>query len=479
MNRRVFLRDCGLLLGGMAVSRPLMGLSASSQPVKRPDVLLICLEDVSPQRFGCWGGPCLTPNIDQLAASGVRFDLAHTNCPPCNPSRTTLLTGIRPETHQVFSNQQDWREVMPNRVTLPQHFRENGYETVRIGKIFHGAYEHKPSWSRELKERNNPALQPQSRSIKGAGADLIGMSKEEMKAARAEGDELGKGGSPFAWGSSGKDETQDRDWQAAEQAIQLLQEEHDQPLFLAVGFHKCHLPFIVPQKYLDMYPPEKIQLPKNASHEDPKSNPDHRTLTDETWREAIAAHYACLTFADDLVGRILKALDETGRRENTIVVLWSDHGFMLGEHYEWRKSQLFEIGVRSALLISVPGITKPGSVCTRPVESVDILPTIADLCGLPMLDGIEAISMKPLLENPSIAWKKGAITYSHGLKNRSIRTERYRYSEYDKGHAQLFDYETDPLEHRNLAGDPAHTQTVEELAGLLKAGWKSCLPPKV
>jgi len=458
---------------------------------KRPDVLFIAIEDVSPHRFGCWGNKiCKTPNIDRLAGQGMRFDQAHSMTAICNPSRTSLLTCLRPDTTKIYGNGIDLKKAAPNSQSMPEQFKKNGYETIRIGKIFHKAYDHKSSWTRAIAEGQGlPRPKNKMRRAKGPDVDVeegqARMAQLKRDGKKAEIAALRKKwgnpyGSPFTWGGTGRDDLEELDGMLATQAVRVLEGKRDKPLFLALGFHAPHLSWRAPDKYFDMYPPEKMVLPVR----DPKAGKsrDHRMLTEETWREAIAAHYACLTFIDAQVGRVLEALERSGRADNTIIALWSDHGYMLGEHYKWRKAKMYDQSTGVALIMKAPGVTSAGSVCKRPVESIDIFPTLFELAGVPMPQDIEAVSMKRLLEDPARPWKRGAVT-AYRTK-RTIRTERYRYSEelkrkHKKTVKSLFDHQTDPHALKNLAGDPAHAATVSELSKLLNGPWQDLLPPDV
>lgn len=499
MNRRKFIRTSSIGLGALAWGRA-SHVWPEAKSAKKPDVLFIMIEGTPPSRLGTWGNPiCKTPNLDRLASQGLRFDLAQCMAPPCNPARTSLLLGLRPESTKTFSNRTDWRPLHPNIVTMPQHFRKNGYETIECGKIFHGAFETRESWDRIIAPTEGlPAPTHKRRALVGpdaASAEAMRKIKRQGKgkakaAAKKAGaavseDDGQAGGVPFVYGPTGLDDLEEHDGMVAEQGVRVLGQKHDKPLFLALGFTRPHLPYACPDKYFAMYPPEKITLPENPV-DVPKSR-DQRLVNDATWREAIAAFYASLTFADTCIGRVLDALDKSGRADNTVVVFMADHGYMLGEHYQWRKGQLYEEGVTVPMIMKVPGVTKPGSICKRPVEFIDVFPTLFDVCGIPQPPGIEAISMKPLLENPSRQWKKGAITVQGGPANGTIRTDRWRYWEYGaKGGGQigvrsgvaLFDHQTDPGEFVNLAKDPKCKDVVAELHGLLQGGWKACLPPE-
>jgi len=483
MERRGFLKAASLLVGGLSLSQG--GSGTADAKSGRPDVLFISIEDFSPHRLGCYGNPvCKTPNIDRLASEGLRFDLAHCSAAPCCPSRTSLLSGLRPETTGVFGNGDDWSRMLEPGTTMTEHFMANGYETVRVGKIYHRGngnriYDDTSRWNRIIEETEGIDRPRQAaRAPRGPGVEYARKRAE----ARKKGIMLG-GGSPFMYGPTGRDDLDETDGMLAEQGVRLLsQTRGDKPLFLALGFHKPHLAFTAPDKYFDMYPPEEMVLPKNLDTDvdgmpvDKSQLDEKNPHTLEQWREAIAAHYACLSFIDAQVGRVLDALERSGRADNTIVVLWSDHGFMVGEHFKWRKGQLYDHSVLVALIVKAPGVTRPGSVCKRPVESIDIFPTLFDLCGIPIPDGLEAISMKSVLENPDRPWKKGAIT-THGTNDKSICAERWRYTEYGgPENAELFDRKNDPHELYNLAKEPKYAGTVARLSKLLAGGWRACLP---
>ena len=457
---------------GTAVSGAVIGVlramtgRAAAAHTERPDVLFIAIEDVSPHRIGCYGNKvCQTPAIDKFATQGLRFTQAHSN-PLCCPSRTALLLAIRPGTTGVVGNSTDWHKTVPNAQPMPRHFRQHGYETIRCGKMYHGRFEDEASWDRVLGPHDGVSSRRGQIQKRGPGV-------------------VNRGGTPYVYGPTSGEDITGKDGGVAEQGVRMLQnrQEGDKPLLLCLGFHATHLPHHAPQKYFDMYPPEQMEIPRNPGADDSgmppagvfKSGNPH---TLEQWREAIAAHYACLSYIDSQVRRVLDALEESGRADQTIVVIWSDHGFMLGEHFLWRKGPLYNESTQVALLMRVPGVTKPESVCKRPVESVDIFPTLIDLCGLPQPKAIEAVSMKKLLANPTLPWKKGALMWGPG-KDRSIVTQRYRYNEYvgnKKRESELFDHETDPNEFVNLAENLEMAEVRERLSRLIAEGWRACLP---
>ncbi|MCE5307850.1 MAG: sulfatase [Acidobacteriales bacterium] len=464
MDRRSFLSLAAALPARGAAARPF-------------DVLFIAIEDLATCQ-SCYGNPvCRTPNLDALAAGGVRFDNAQCAFPLCNPTRSALLSGLRPPTTGVLGNSLDWNTRLRPGTTLPEIFRAGGYETVRVGKIFHAAngpnvFDDSARWSRVIPEREG--VPKPSREKDPAPRVLFGnVSAGERRAVydyRA-----------WVWGPQGRGDLDCNDGAIAEQGVRVLSKKPgDKPLFLALGFHRPHLPLHAPAKYFEMYPPASIPLPRNPER-DPDDLPhkygklvDH-AMTDATRREAIAAYYACVTYVDACIGRVMAALKSSGRDRNTVVVVFGDHGFHIGEHRLWQKMTLFEQSCRVPLIISVPGVTKP-AVCRRPAECVDIFPTLAELCGLKPPAGIESISMVPLLRNPARPWKKGAFTYINNGK--TVRTERWRYTEWGgPDRAELYDREADPGEFTNLARDTKHASTAAELSRLLEGDWRAALPP--
>lgn len=336
----------------MTIAVPLVGLTPAAAMPKHPNVVFIAIEDFSPQRLGCYGGPVRSPNIDQLAADGVLFEKAYCMSPVCNASRTALFTGLRPDTTGVFSNSQDWREMLPGITTMPMHLRAHGYDTVRIGKMYHGLWEHDASWTDVISEIHD-------RSITGAKRPVISPKKPPT----GKRDNL-------KWGPTGNDPTGDRDGQIAEQAVRFLATDHERPFFLGIGFHSPHLAFRAPDRFHELYPPEEIELPQTPVddlEDTPIGGPhaDQRRLSTEEWRQVVSSHYAAISYSDWCVGKVLDALDRTGRADDTIVVLWSDHGFMLGEHFLWRKGDLYEMSARVAFIWRVPSVTPKGASTLR------------------------------------------------------------------------------------------------------------------
>ncbi len=425
---------------------------------ERPNVLFIAIDDLR-NEMGCYGHPAVqTPHMDRLAERGMRFDRAYVQATFCNPSRTSFLTGLRPDTTGVHDNRTWFRDRLPHVVTLPQLFRENGYHTLRIGKIFHGAK------SMEDPRAWDSAIYPQATPLgrKGVGRNLTGGRVKWCRWLAAEGE----------------DEDQP-DGQIAREAIRFLKEKTRKPFFLALGFHKPHDPFNAPKKYFEPYPLESLKLyrdPPDRTPDLPQAlggawKKEFDKFTDRERREFLRAYYAGTTFVDAQIGKVLKTLEEEGLAGKTIILLASDHGYHLGERGWWNKNTLFELTARTPLIVSHPEMKAKGKNCLRLVEFVDIYPTLAGLCGLTPPSNLEGRSFAPLLDNPGQPWKEGACTQLQRGKiaGRSLRTERWRYTEWDGGRqgAELYDHESDPGEYRNLAGDLKSAEVVKKLKALL------------
>jgi iduronate 2-sulfatase len=447
-----------LTLTLISVLRP--PTSAAAQP---PNILFIAVDDLS-NALACYGDPVAkTPNLDRLAASGVLFDRAYNQIPLCNPSRASVLTGLRPDTLKVYDLSRHFREDNPDVVTLPQLFRQNDYFVARVGKLYHynvpfgigtNGLDDAPSW--------DLVINPKGRD-----------TTDEKLIFNAEPHRAISGA--LSWlAAEGTDEEQ-TDGMIATEAIRLLKKNKDRPFFLGVGFFRPHTPFVAPKKYFDLYPLEDMKLPF-APEGDRVDIPvaafahncpvPHYGLAEPTVLKAMQAYYACVSFVDAQVGRILDTLDETGLAENTTVVFWSDHGYHLGEHNGiWQKRTLFEEGSRAPLIIRHPGAKGNGTPSKRIVEFVDLYPTLADLAGLKAPTNLPGRSLHPLLSDPAKQWNGSAITQvlrpadkrlATPVMGRSIRTDRYRYSDWAEGTAgvELYDHNTDPHEFTNLALTP-------------------------
>lgn len=412
----------------------------ADEPEARPNVLFIAVDDLN-DWIGCLGNhPGIkTPNLDRLAARGTLFANAHCAAPACNPSRVALLTGMRPSTTGIYTNYQPWRPHLPDAVTLPQHFIAGGYDVTGCGKIFHGRYLDDASWQKYFKQSNDP--KPSEDVLNDPHSHAGGI----------------------VWGELNVSDEQMSDYKMASWTIGQLSRELDKPFFLACGIYRPHMPWQVPREYYEMYPLDSVQLPKvkendltdvpPAGVQMAKPQGDHATIErTDNWRHAVQAYMASITFADAQVGRVLDALDASPHAKNTIIVLWGDHGWHLGEKEHWRKFALWERATKAPLMIVAPGITKPGSVVHQPVDFVNVYPTLCDLCDLPRGEHLEGWSMRPLLADPKASWDHVALT-THGRNNHAVRDARWRYIRYADGGEELYDHESDPNEWTNLADD--------------------------
>ena len=448
------------------------------------NVLFISVDDLNTM-LGCYGHPEMhTPNIDRLAERGTLFNRAYCQFPLCNPSRASVLTGLRPDTTGIKNNDTDQGDTFDS-VIIPQYFKAQGYHTRSVGKIAHGwfSWSDRASWS-----------EPLWRLPYGSGE--INASHRSWRSLDVADDEL----------SDGK---------YASKAIEVLTEIKDLPFFLAVGFDKPHVPFRAPTKYFDLYAPQDFTLPTHSSF--PENAPlfavsaEPYKLSDAKTLELTHAYAACVSYIDAQVGRVLNQLETLGLTEKTLIVLWSDHGFHLGEHAKWQKDTLFEPSVRIPLIVSVPDQSNAGAETDALVELVDIYPTLCDACQLPIPTELEGHSMLPVIEQPTSEWKSAAfsqlrrqrgqtyyrnnslqsltgidLTRDDSVDGYSMRTERYRYTEWgaysklgetiaDLG-AELYDYQSDPNETVNIANFPENAELITRLSEQLSAGWQAALP---
>ncbi|MEW4487194.1 sulfatase [Thalassoglobus sp. JC818] len=450
--RLISQRSISIWVGILAVLMHLPMADAS----EKPNVLFIAVDDlndwISP--LGGYEG-CQTPNLERLAARGMTFTRAYCAAPACNPSRASLMTGVRPWTSGVYHNPQPWRPAMPDVLTIPQHFSANGYRSTGAGKIFHGAFDERASWDDYMKKGGDP---------------------KPTKAVTS--DPHSKAGG-IVWGVLDVEDSEMNDYATASHTIELLEADHEKPFFAACGIFRPHMPWQVPRKYYDMYPLEEIKVPyvpegdlddiPEAGVKVAKPQGDHaKILETDNWAYAVQAYLASITFADAQIGRVLDALEESQYNDNTIVVLWGDHGWHLGEKEHWRKFALWEEATRVPLFISVPGMTEPGSRCDRTVDLMSLYPTLCRLCDLAMLEQLEGTSIVPLLKDADAKWIVPAIT-THGRNNHAIRSEKFRYIHYEDGSEELYDHESDSGEFNNIAGDPGMKEEIEKL--------KRWLPP--
>lgn len=447
---------------------------AAESAQKPRNVLFIAVDDLN-SRLGCFGDPIAhTPNIDRLAKRGIAFSHAYSQYPFCNPSRVSLMTSLRPDTTGIYDLETELRSVRPDVVTLPQMFRQNGYFVARVGKIYHygvpreigtDGQDDAPSWEYKF----NPI-----------GRDKTEQDKIHMVSMGGYKNTIGFS---MSWlDMDGPDEDQ-TDAKGVTETIRLLKEHKNKPFFIAMGFFRPHTPWIAPKKYFDLYPPEKIQLPRRDPMSEQaippiarKIKPDDYGLSEKDLKDCFRAYYASISFMDAQLGRLLDSVEQLGLADNTLIVFWSDHGFLLGEHGQWMKQLLFEPSPRTPLIIYDPAARGNGRMCGRTVELLDLFPTLADLAGLKPPENLEGISLRPLLDDPTAAWDRPAYSQVTRLKKKqlimgySVHTERFRYTEWDAGKAgvELYDHQADPDEFHNLAEDPKYAHDRAALHELLK-----------
>ncbi len=414
-----------------------------------PNVLFISIDDLNDWIEPLGGHPqSRTPYLREIAKRGVTFTRAYCQAPSCNPSRASLMTGLRPSTSGIYGNVDAWRRTVPDAVTLPQHFMRHGYEVLGGGKTFHGTQNEAASWEAYYQFRG--FLHPPETPVNGIPRTAH-----------------------FDWSGIDVDPTDTADTRLAAWAADYLSQRHDRPFFLAVGFYRPHLPWYAPREHFALFPPGRTELPAvlDGDIDDvPKSAlrnfRDHENVTAHgEWRKAVAGYLACINYADANVGRVLRALDAGPNAENTIIVVWSDHGWQLGEKKQWRKFTLWERSARVVMMLAGPGISARNRKSGRTVELLDIYPTLVDLCALPKRPELEGRSLRPLLADPDAAWSKPAIT-SLAPNRVSVRTERFRYSRYEDGE-ELYDHRNDPHEWTNLAETEEYAETRNRLAALL------------
>ncbi len=470
------------------VSAILLVLGLTARAAEKLNVLFILADDMRPE-MSCYGAPIQTPNLDKLAGQAVKFDRAYCQYPLCNPSRASLLTGVHPVRTGVLDNVSHFRKRMPDVVTLPQLFKDNGYFVLGNGKVFHGSLPDAPSWTVD-----NPGAKQRK---KGAPADPDDVKpaqplRVENPTGKPTTERTGQSSAQMIasdqraiLGGNGEGHT---DYKTADAAIAALAENKDKPFFITCGFLKPHAEPSAPKRFYDLYPPESITLPADfGPFPKPPTGFPAAALTknnvDLFWnREAnaaeaklmIQAYRASASWMDWNVGRVMKALDDNGLREKTVVVFWGDHGYHLGEMGKWSKhDSLFDIGTRVPLLISAPGLKGNGKASPRVVETLDIYPTLAALCGLKAPEGLQGRDVRPLLEEPQKEWNHPAVSVAgRGDKvHRAIRDERWRYIEWagPEGGRALIDEQNDPHERTNLINAPEQAEVISKLKAQLDA----------
>ena len=387
--------------------------------------------------------------MDRIAESGITFTRACCAAPACNPSRAALMSGMRPSSTGVYDNGQDWKPVIGKDKTLTTQFLNAGYNVYGAGKIYHSSVHRDGEWTEYLEKSG------------GSKLTLHSSAKND-----------GVGGIKF--GPLANSDEDMPDYKVVSYGLEKLNAKHDKPFFLAIGIVKPHMPFSVPKKYFDMFPLAAIELPPHreddlkdvppAGIKMARPNGDHaQMLKSGRWKEAVQAYLATIAFCDAQVGRLIDGLNKSAYRDNTVVVLWGDHGWHLGEKHHWRKFALWEEAARMPLIWSMPGLTKGGGVCERPVDLMTIYPTLCDLAGVPIPSHVEGLSIRPLLADPQAKWEQPAITTFH-RNNHSFRSETWRYIRYSDGGEELYNHDTDPYEWNNVADDDAFATVKAALA---------------
>jgi arylsulfatase A-like enzyme len=471
-----------------------MQLHASKRqtaPTAKPNVLFIAVDDLRPE-LSCYGRSWIkSPNIEALARRGMVFDHAYCQQAVCSPSRSSLMTGTRPDTTKVWDLVTHFRTALPNVETLPEHFKNNGYFVQGMGKIYHPSVEDPQTWSVPWQSPEAPMYS----------------SKYKPDGRQVDDDiPLGKHKNGPAFENADVADDYFKDGKVANLAVKTLEDlsKKPEPFFLAVGFSKPHLPFVAPKKYWDMYDPATIKLAPNPFH--PHDAPEYSVNTtgelrqylniplkgafsDDLARELKHGYYAAVSYTDAQIGKVINQLDKLGLDKNTIIVLWGDHGWKLGEHGEWTKHSNVENDTNAPLILSVPGMRNAGQHCDALVEFVDIYPTLCQLAGLSLPSYLEGVSFKPLLNHPDRTWKTAAFSQyprkpkGKDLMGYTMRTKQYRFTiwldreDHSKVDAiEVYDQKADPQENWNIAVRPENAELVKRLTEQWKQGWRAAKP---
>ena len=465
------MRNVTVALGLLLFS--CVSLAQRSYP---PDILFISIDDMND-----WVSPldghsqAITPNMERLAERGIVFTNAHSPAALCNPSRTAFLTGLRPSTSGVYNNQDHWEtnEVASSVRMLPGYFLDSGYRVMGAGKIFHSGHNDRSSWHGYYPSFDH------TRPHEIVPSGIVPVNGNNFRY---------RIGNSFDWGPIVAEDSATSDGQLADWMARHLNETSDAPRFDALGFRRPHQPWYVPQKYFDMYPIENIKLPPIVEH-DLGDVPDaalrgnfvtecctiggttNQQLSDwviqtEQWPNAVQGNLASISFVDAMLGRVLDGLDASGRADSTIIVVFGDHGYHVGEKSSYAKRTLWRESTRVAMFIVAPGVTQPGTRTNAPVNLLDIYPTLTELAGLPMPNHVEGTSLVPLLEDPDADWDYPTLT-TNNYRNHAITSDRYRYIRWADGSEELYDFVADPHEFTNLSGDPEMKAVKDSLAAWL------------
>lgn len=474
---------------------------AAADAAEKPNVLFFAVDDLRPE-LGAYGKTYVhSPNLDRLASRGVTFNRAYCQQAVCSPTRSSLLTGTRPDTTKVWDLETHFRKALPDVVTLPQHFKQNGYFVQGMGKLYHGGFDDPQSWSvpwASPKTSHGTYGLPENNALtKRAPAATPKNAPKGAKKSKA----ASRGPRGPAFESSDVPDNTFHDGALADMAVAALAEcaKKDQPFWLGVGFIRPHLPFVAPKKYWDLYDPATIRLAPNPFP--PQGAPDYAVLPggelrsyhgiptgpipDDLARQLKHGYFAAISYMDAQVGRVLDELDRLELTEKTIIVLWGDHGWKLGEHGGWCKHSNVENDTNAPLLISVPGLKSAGQHTDSLAEFVDVYPTLAELCGLPLPEHLEGASLVPVLRDPAKSVKNAAFSqYPRGvsgwqLMGYTMRTDRYRFTRWVSRNdhskvdtVELYDHQADPQENVNIANAPEHAELVARLTEQWLRGWR-------
>jgi arylsulfatase A-like enzyme len=450
-----YYRHFLVLLTGALLLSALAGCTGTAPEPERakPNILFIAIDDLNDWVGPLGGHPQVqTPQLDRLAARGTTFTNAHCQAPICNPSRTSLMLGLRPSTTGIYGLRPWFRDVdeLQDHVTLPQYFSRNGYRTYSAGKIFHGRY------GREAGEWD----------VVGPPTEVLARPPEKLVNTPQD--------HPLVdWGTFPHEDEDKGDWRVASWAVEQLESDLPEPFFLSAGFFLPHVPCYATQKWFDLYPEESLKLPP-VQFDDRDDTPHfswflHWKLPEprlkflqenSQWMNLVRSYLASVSFVDSQVGRVLDALEQTGRADNTLVVLWSDHGWHLGEKLITGKNTLWDRSTRVPLIFAGPGVSQ-GAVSSRPAELLDLYPTLLDISGLPAKADLEGHSLVPQLRDTDAPREWPAIT-THNHDNHGLRTENWRYIRYADGSEELYDMQADPNEWKNLAGNSAHAARIRQ-----------------
>ncbi|HUQ95324.1 MAG TPA: sulfatase [Bryobacteraceae bacterium] len=466
-TRRAFLRSVG---GGLV-------FTANAAGKQRPNVLFVSVDDMN-DWVGCLGGypGVRTPNIDGLARRGALFSNAHCASPLCNPSRTALLTGLRPDTTGVYNNEQWWRPALPNAVTIPMYFKQQGYRVAGAGKVFHHVAGFNPpdQWDEfQLQQFDDPWYRrtewyPWVKKIPAPpGHPFNGLRNFQGE---------------FDWGILDQPDSAFGDAKAVDFGEAFLKRKQEKPFFLAIGLWHPHIPMFAPKRFFEMYPDPRVpEVPENDLDDVPETGrkfaafrrEEHtRIVSEGKWRDAVRAYLASISFADALIGRMLDSLERSPYSKNTIIVFWSDNGWHLGEKQHWHKSTLWERSTHVPLIVAGPGVNSAGLARKQAVSLLDLYPTLIEMCDLPARKELEGESLLPVLRDLRAKHRPAVSTFEQG--NHMVRDERWRYIRYRDGTEELYDRVADPNEWRNIASDARHSAVKAGLARFIPA---NSVPP--